>query len=119
MKTFAIAILLLACVCSVEVTEEDGVVVLNQDTFDEFLATQEFLMVEFYAPWCGHCKQFAPEYSKAAEELKLKGEGYVPLAKVDATTSDALAQRFGIQGFPTVKFFSRTLGADKPINYEG
>ena len=58
-------------------------------------------MVEFYAPWCGHCKKLEPEWNEAATKLK----GLVKLGKVDATVETALAQRFGIQGYPTIKVF--------------
>ena len=47
--------------------------------------------VEFYAPWCGHCKRMAPEYSVAAKELKEKG---IILAKVDATVETKLRDKF-------------------------
>lgn len=54
-------------------------------------------MVEFYAPWCGHCKKLAPEYSAAAAELKkIGGDNYVPLAKVDATAEASVAEKFSI-----------------------
>ena len=59
-------------------------------------------MVEFYAPWCGHCKNLEPEWNAAATELK----GKVKFAKVDATAEQKLAQQFAIQGYPTIKYFN-------------
>lgn len=84
-----------------EVDDKD-VVVLKEGNFSEFLKKNRHVMVEFYAPWCGHCQALAPEYATAATELK--GEG-VALAKVDATEENELAQEYDVQGFPTVLFF--------------
>lgn len=84
-----------------EVDEKD-VVVLKESNFTEFIEKNRYVMVEFYAPWCGHCQSLAPEYAAAATELK--GEG-VSLAKVDATEENELATKYEIQGFPTVFFF--------------
>ena len=53
-----------------EITEEEDVWVLSDENFQEALDLQPDLLVEFYAPWCGHCKKLAPEYSKAAKKLK-------------------------------------------------
>lgn len=94
--------------------EEEDVIVLTDSLFDEVVAKFDFIMVEFYAPWCGHCKKLAPEYAKAAKTLKGQ-EQAVPLAKVDATTETGLAGRFEIQGFPTVKFFIK----GKAVEYNG
>jgi protein disulfide-isomerase A1 len=83
---------------------DNGVMVLTDANFDEELAKNELLLVEFYAPWCGHCKKLTPEYEGAAEVLS-KNDPPVALAKVDATAEKTLAERFGIQGFPTLFWF--------------
>jgi len=58
-------------------------------------------MIEFYAPWCGHCKALEPEWNASASELK----GKVKFGKVDATEEQRLAQQFQVQGYPTIKYF--------------
>jgi protein disulfide-isomerase-like protein len=83
---------------------DNGVIVLTDKNFDEELAKNELMLVEFYAPWCGHCKKLTPEYEGAAEILS-KSDPPVALAKVDATEQKALGERFGIQGFPTLFWF--------------
>jgi protein disulfide-isomerase A1 len=87
-----------------EVEGQDDVIVLTDSNFEEEVAKHEYLLLEFYAPWCGHCKSLAPEYSKAATILKLEG---LHLAKIDATKNEAISKRFEIQGFPTLKFYNK------------
>ena len=81
---------------------------LDQTNFDALvLKSKDIWIVEFYAPWCGHCQALEPEYAQAARNLK----GQVKLGKVDATVEQALAQRFNVRGYPTLKVFD--YGADK------
>lgn len=82
--------------------DDKDVVVLRERNFTTVVENNRFVMVEFYAPWCGHCLALAPEYAAAATELKPDG---VVLAKVDATVENELAHEYDVQGYPTVFFF--------------
>jgi len=78
------------------------VLVLTGENFEEAVRTHSPFLVEFYAPWCGHCKSLEPEYEKAATALKAQG---ISIGKVDATQEEELASKSGVQGFPTLKVF--------------
>ncbi|XP_064480553.1 protein disulfide-isomerase A6 homolog isoform X2 [Ornithodoros turicata] len=83
-------------------SKSDDVVQLDDTNFKELVLDSEDLwLVEFFAPWCGHCKNLAPHWAKAATELK----GQVKLGAVDATTYQGLASQYGVQGYPTIKYF--------------
>jgi len=90
---------------------DNGVMVLTDANFDDELAKHEFILVEFYAPWCGHCKKLTPEFEGAAEILA-KNDPPIALAKVDATEQKTVAERFGIQGFPTLFWFKNGVKAE-------
>lgn len=90
------------------------VVELTPDNFDRrVIQSDEVWIVEFFAPWCGHCKNLVPEYTKAASQLK----GIVKVGAVDADQHKSLGGQFGVRGFPTIKIF----GANKrkPEDFNG
>lgn len=86
-------------------TNADGDVYVYTDAnFETEAAKHDVMLIEFYAPWCGHCKRLAPEYEKAATALK-KADPPVALAKVDCTVETSTCQKFGVTGYPTLKIF--------------
>jgi len=109
MPRLVILLLLSYIVASLQSTppqEEEGVLVLTDANFDDAVNGEDTILVEFYAPWCGHCKKLTPEYSAAAYELRHAATP-VKLAKVDCTVEKELGSRFEIKGFPTLKIFRR------------
>jgi len=100
-----------------EAAEDEAVFTLTTENFDQFIADNPKVLVEFYAPWCGHCKALAPEYEKAAQAIAADESIDAKLAKVDATEEKDLATKFGVKGFPTLKFF--TGDVESPTDYSG
>jgi len=97
-------------------SNDEPVKVVVAKTFDSIVndPTKDVL-VEFYAPWCGHCKSLAPKYDELAE--KLKNEAEIVIAKMDATAND-VPQPYEVRGFPTI-FFSPKGSKSNPKKYEG
>lgn len=96
----------------VTIEKEDGVLVLTDENYDYALKKYPNMMIDYYAPWCGHCKKLAPEYSKAAEILK---NSPAKLAKVDCTKNRQIAQKLNIRSYPTIMFNSK----QERIKYSG
>lgn len=118
-------------------TKSSGVVELTDNNFDNRVKDSDGVwIVEFYAPWCGHCQNLAPEYQKAAQALKVlsrtvrheqgnplviirvfKFKGIINVGAVDCDTHKSLCGQYGVRGFPTIKIF----GANKksPEDFQG
>lgn len=104
MAPLCVALLGAALVLAVA-AEGDHVITLSSSNFLSTIETpDQITLVEFFAPWCGHCKSLAPEYAKAAEILSATTPR-VRLATVDATIEKALADQHRIEGYPTLKIF--------------
>jgi protein disulfide-isomerase A6 len=89
---------------------------LDDSTFDGFVKdSKKDVLVEFFAPWCGHCKALAPKYEKLAKVYA--DEATVGIASVDCDANADLCQNYGVTGYPTIKFFPKNNKAGE--SYEG
>jgi len=102
MKGIIALLLATAVVCSAFYENSEDVVELTDKNFASTVVGSDYVwVVEFYAPWCGHCKAFSSEYARAAKNL----HGIVHVGAVNCDVEKNICGAFGIQGFPTVKMF--------------
>ncbi|KAF7811802.1 protein disulfide-isomerase 5-2 [Senna tora] len=93
----------------------DGTVLeLDESNFDSVIKTFDLVFVDFYAPWCGHCKRLSPELDAAAPVLAALKEPIV-IAKVDADKFTSLAKKYDIEAYPTLMLFNNGI----PTEYRG
>eukprot|EP00834_Sanchytrium_tribonematis_P007972 NODE_821_length_3684_cov_1.089261.p2 type:complete len:349 gc:universal NODE_821_length_3684_cov_1.089261:2281-3327(+) len=88
---------------------------LTDSSFSKHVDGSKDVLVEFYAPWCGHCKKLAPEYEKVG--LAFANEENCVVAKVNAEAETNVASKYDIKGFPTLKFFPK--GGKKELEFDG
>ncbi|ETN41987.1 protein disulfide-isomerase domain [Cyphellophora europaea CBS 101466] len=96
----------------------ESVTVLDPKSFDKVVFnSNKPALVEFYAPWCGHCKNLAPVYEELATAFASQSDK-VTVANVDADNHKDLGKKFGVTGFPTLKWFDGKPGST-PEDYKG
>jgi protein disulfide-isomerase A1 len=106
---FSTPVCLLTLAALVAADQASDVSSLTAQTFESTVNTEPMSLVEFFAPWCGHCKALAPHYEEAATALKDKS---IKLAKVDCVEEADLCQSHGIQGYPTLKVYRKGVATD-------
>merc|ERR1712157_509745 len=94
---------------------DDPVYVLVAKEFETGMDSGKDVMVEFYAPWCGHCKKLAPIYDEVGAEFTKNDK--VMVAKFDATANDVPDSAYDVKGFPTLYFKNGKTG--EISRYEG
>lgn len=109
---------LMAAAALASVAAAENVVTLGDDDFDDHVKQHKYVLAEFMAPWCGHCKSLKGPYEEAATHFKdVEVEGGLSLVAVDATEAKKLAERFGVQGFPTLKWIINN--GEDVLDYNG
>jgi len=96
-------------------SNSDPVKVIVGHNFESMiLESNKYVLLEVYAPWCGHCKKLAPIYEELAKKVAAHDD--IVIAKMDGTTNEhALVN---IKGFPTLKFFKKG-DAQNPMDFDG
>ncbi|KAK3164319.1 hypothetical protein QOZ80_1AG0015970 [Eleusine coracana subsp. coracana] len=108
-------LVLLAASAAMVLADGDDVVALTESTFEKEVGQDRGALVEFYAPWCGHCKKLAPEYERLGASFK-KAKS-VLIAKVDCDEHKSVCSKYGVSGYPTIQWFPK--GSLEPKKYEG
>ncbi|KAF9886815.1 hypothetical protein FE257_011062 [Aspergillus nanangensis] len=101
-------------------TKKSPVVQVDAKNYDRLIAKSNYpSIVEFYAPWCGHCKNLKPAYEKAAKNLD--GLANVAAVNCDDDANKPLCGQMGVQGFPTLKIMTPSKKPGKPRveDYQG
>ena len=93
----------------------DGVSVLSDSGFDEFIAAHKFVLVKFFTPGCTHCKAMAKDYGKIARTIDETEKLPVVVAEMNVEINRRTAERFEVTAYPTIFLFYKGI----PIQYQG
>ena len=112
-------LLLFAGVFAFPYTGKTDVVPLTDSIFKETVLEDETAVwvVEFYAPWCGHCRSLAPVWEEVGTEIKQNEEGNIKVGAVNCEGEKKLCMDYGVRGIPSIKAFPVGGSVCKKNNY--
>jgi len=105
---FLVLVVALVCPTIAEVA------ILTSDNFDSIVGSSTATFIKFYAPWCGHCKNMAPAWIELGNKFAAQSNT-IRIAEVDCDQHNELCGRYGVSGFPTLKFFPSGSHGDKDL----
>ena len=85
----------------------------DNDNPEKIMSSDKKALIFFYAPWCGHCKNAKPEFEKVMQMAK--GKAYM----IDCDAHQEIAQKYGIKGFPTIRYYPNGPKNGNPREYQG
>jgi thioredoxin 1 len=91
-----------------------GVADLNSSNFDQIISTQNLVLVDFWAEWCGPCKLMHPVFSRMAKKYR-----HIKFARVNVDLAQDIAMRFGVQAIPTFIMFRGGQPVDRMMGVVG
>eukprot|EP01080_Neovahlkampfia_damariscottae_P001731 gene1731-500_t len=119
MKVFSFLIFVLiftACVNATVQKKKTTIVELTPDNFSEIVMNKKNnVLVEFYATWCGYCKQLAPKYVELSTLVQSMEN--IIIARIDGDKYKSMGEKYNIYGYPTLKWFGKS-NKNSPLAFE-